>query len=40
MGYKIFSSKHKLYKVIIYVDYYNDAAKKIQYRKWVIARDF
>ena len=29
MEYKIFSSKHKLHKVIIYTDYSNDTAKKI-----------
>ncbi|EEG55958.1 hypothetical protein CLOSTASPAR_01979 [[Clostridium] asparagiforme DSM 15981] len=33
MEYKIFSKKHKLYKVILYTDYYNDTAEKIQYRK-------
>ena len=33
MEYKIFSSKYKLYKAILYTDYYNDTAEKIQYKK-------
>ena len=33
MEYKIFLAIHKLYKVILYTDYYNDAEKKIQYGK-------